>query len=53
MQRSKHLMPKRGDHEPWTFSADYYTEKDQLPLVDVNEDALVYETGVEPQVAAS
>jgi len=43
MQRSKHLMPKRGDHEPWTFSADYYTEKDQLPLVDLDESALVYQ----------
>ncbi|MEH6636567.1 MAG: NAD(P)/FAD-dependent oxidoreductase [Halioglobus sp.] len=42
MQRGKHLMPKRGDHEPWTFSADYYTEKDQLPLVNLDEDALVY-----------
>jgi len=50
MQRGKHLMPKRGDREPWTFSADYYTEKDQLPLVDLNEDALVYESGSEPQV---
>ena len=43
MKRSVHLMPKRGDHEPWTFSADYYTEKEQLPLVNLDEDALVYE----------
>ena len=43
MQRSKHLMPKRGDHEPWTFSADYYTEKDQLPFVDLDDSALVYQ----------
>ena len=43
MQRSKHLMPKRGDVEPWTFSADYYTEREQLPLVDLDEDVLVYE----------
>ena len=43
MQRSKHLMPKQGDHEPWTFSADYYTEKDELPLVSLDEDALVYQ----------
>jgi len=43
MQRGKHLMPKRGDHEPWTFSADYYVEKDQLPLVSLDEEALVYE----------
>jgi cation diffusion facilitator CzcD-associated flavoprotein CzcO len=43
MQRSKHLMPKQGDHEPWTFSTDYYTEKDELPLVSLDEDALVYQ----------
>jgi cation diffusion facilitator CzcD-associated flavoprotein CzcO len=43
MQRGKHLMPKRGDHEPWTFSADYYTEREQLPLVSLDEGALVYE----------
>lgn len=43
MQRGKHLMPKQGTREPWIFSADYYTEKNQLPLVDLNEEALVYE----------
>ena len=42
MQRRVHLMPKRGDNEPWTFSADYYTEKDQLPFVSLDDDALVY-----------
>jgi cation diffusion facilitator CzcD-associated flavoprotein CzcO len=45
MQRGKALMPKRGDYEPWTFSPDYYTEKDQLPLVSYTEDTLLYETG--------
>jgi cation diffusion facilitator CzcD-associated flavoprotein CzcO len=43
MQRSKHLMPKRGDHEPWTFSGDYYIEKDELPRVSLDDDALLYE----------
>ena len=52
MQRGKHLMPKRGDHEPWTFSADYYTEKDELPLVDLDEDALVYVHAVEAAALA-
>jgi hypothetical protein len=47
MQRGKDLMPKRGDNEPWTFSSDYYTEKDQLPLVDLDEDALVYRGSTE------
>ena len=42
MQRGRHLMPKRGDHEPWQFSPDYYTEKEQFPRLDLDEDALVY-----------
>ncbi|MEH6584304.1 MAG: NAD(P)/FAD-dependent oxidoreductase [Halioglobus sp.] len=50
MQRSLHLMPKRGDHEPWTFSADYYTEKDQLPLVDLDEEALSYKKAIASKV---
>ena len=51
MQRGKHLMPKRGDHEPWTFSAHYHTEREQLPLVSQDEKALVYE-GLAPPVCA-
>ena len=53
MQRGKHLMPKRGDHEPWTFSADYYTEKDELPAVSLDEDVLVYERARDHVVASA
>lgn len=42
MQRSLHLLPRRGDHEPWVFNTNYYSEKDELPRVDLDEDALVY-----------
>lgn len=42
MERRHHLMPKSGDHEPWQFSPDYYTEKDQIPNFDLDEDTLVY-----------
>jgi cation diffusion facilitator CzcD-associated flavoprotein CzcO len=42
LQRSEHLMPRRGEHEPWLYNMDYYTEKDQLPAVDLDEAALVY-----------
>jgi len=52
LQRGRHLMPKRGDHEPWLFSADYYTEKDQLPRLDLDEDALVYELAAARGAAA-
>ncbi len=43
MQRSLHLMPRRGDREPWFFNTNYYLEKDQLPRVNLDEEALVYE----------
>ena len=42
LRRRVHLMPMSGDHEPWMFSADYYTEKDQMPNYDLDEEALVY-----------
>ena len=44
MQRGLHLMPRAGDREPWRYSMDYYTEKDELPAVDLTESALVYAT---------
>ncbi|NIB42406.1 NAD(P)/FAD-dependent oxidoreductase [Pseudomaricurvus alkylphenolicus] len=40
--RRHHLMPKSGDREPWVFSPDYYTEKDQLPNFDLDDDTLIY-----------
>ena len=42
INRRHHLMPRSGDHEPWLFSPDYYTEKDQMPQFDLDEDTLVY-----------
>jgi cation diffusion facilitator CzcD-associated flavoprotein CzcO len=47
MQRSLHLMPRKGDHEPWMYTMDYYTEKDQLPAADLDDGALVFGTGSE------
>ncbi len=43
MERRHHMMPKSGDHEPWQFSPDYYTEKDKMPNFDLDEDTLVYQ----------
>jgi cation diffusion facilitator CzcD-associated flavoprotein CzcO len=42
LQRSMHLMPKQGDHEPWTFRQDYYTEKEEIPNADLDDGTLVY-----------
>ena len=43
LTRKMHLMPKQGDHEPWVFKPDYYTEKDELPVCDLGDGTLVYE----------
>ena len=40
--RGLHLMPKQGDHAPWVFKQDYYSEKDELPVCDLEDGALVY-----------
>lgn len=42
MKRAAHLMPKSGDHEPWKFSPDYYEEKVQMPLFDLEDETLIY-----------
>jgi cation diffusion facilitator CzcD-associated flavoprotein CzcO len=41
--RGLHLLPKRGDKPPWQHTQDYWTEKDELPAIDLDERALVYE----------
>lgn len=42
LQRSIHMMPKQGDHEPWTFHQDYYREKEEIPNADLDDGTLVY-----------
>ncbi len=42
IMRKIEVMPKQGDHEPWTFSQDYYSEKDELPAADLEDGSLVY-----------
>ncbi len=53
LKRSMHLLPKQGGHEPWEFCRDYYLEKDSLPAVDLNEDALVYEPAAQAVAATA
>ena len=52
LKRSMHLLPKQGGNEPWAFCRDYYVEKDLLPALDLDEDALVY-TKSNQRVAAA
>ncbi len=43
MMRSVHLMPRRGDKPEWQHSQDYWSEKDLLAKVDLDDGCLIYE----------
>ncbi len=43
LMRNMHLLPKRGDKPEWQHNQDYWIERDQLPAIDVNDAAFVYE----------
>ncbi len=43
LMRGMHLLPKQGDKDPWRHTQDYWTEKDELPLADLDDGALVFE----------
>lgn len=42
MQRGVHLLPKQGDREPWLHTQDYWSEKDIMPAIDLDDGALTY-----------
>lgn len=37
------LLPKRGDTPEWQHTQDYWAEKDELPAIDLDDPAFVYE----------
>jgi len=43
LMRGVHLLPKRGDKVEWAHSQDYWREKAELPLVDLEDTVFVYE----------
>lgn len=43
LMRGMHLLPKRGDKPEWQHSQDYWAEKDQLPTINLDDRAFVYE----------
>jgi cation diffusion facilitator CzcD-associated flavoprotein CzcO len=43
LMRDMHLLPKRGDKPEWQHSQDYWAEKDELPAIDLDDAAFVYE----------
>ncbi|MFQ3315378.1 MAG: cation diffusion facilitator CzcD-associated flavoprotein CzcO [Candidatus Poriferisodalaceae bacterium] len=42
LQRSVHLLPQQGDTDPWRHAQDYWTEKDLLPIADLDDGALSF-----------
>ncbi|HUO88710.1 MAG TPA: NAD(P)/FAD-dependent oxidoreductase [Rhizomicrobium sp.] len=43
LMRSMHLLPKRGDKPEWQHTQDYWREKDELPKIDLDDAAFVYD----------
>ncbi|HZV82252.1 MAG TPA: hypothetical protein VFF53_08800, partial [Geobacteraceae bacterium] len=41
--RSLPQLPKRGNKPEWQHSQDYWTEKDELPTIDLHDAVFVYE----------
>lgn len=42
LKRSMHLMPKAGTDPDWHHTQNYWAEKDEIPKLDLDTDALVY-----------
>ena len=42
LTRSLHLLPKQGDREPWHHAQDYWSEKNDLPSVDLDDGTLTF-----------
>ncbi len=42
LMRGMHLLPKRGAKPEWQHSQNYWREKDQFPLIDLDDPAFAY-----------
>ncbi len=43
IMRGVHLLPKRGDKPEWQHTQDYWTEKDEWPAIDLDDEMFVYQ----------
>jgi hypothetical protein len=43
LTRSMHLMPMRGDKPEWQHTQDYWRERGELPLIDLDGAEFVYD----------
>ncbi|OHB30276.1 MAG: FAD-containing monooxygenase EthA [Phenylobacterium sp. RIFCSPHIGHO2_01_FULL_69_31] len=53
LMRGMHLLPKAGDKPEWRHSQDYWREKDELPLIDLDDPAFVYGGKAEAETKAA
>ncbi|MFZ5669541.1 MAG: flavin-containing monooxygenase [Pseudomonadota bacterium] len=42
LMRGVRLLPRRGDKVEWMHSQDYWRERDELPRIDLDDEAFVY-----------
>ncbi|MGH8738841.1 MAG: flavin-containing monooxygenase [Burkholderiales bacterium] len=42
VMRGVDLLPKQGDRMPWRHTQDYWSDKDELPVADLDDGTLVY-----------
>ena len=42
LMRGMHLLPKRGDKPEWQHTQDYWSEKNDLPAIDLDDPVFVY-----------
>ena len=48
MMRGMHLLPKRGDKPEWQHTQDYWSEKDTIPAINLDDAAFVYGDAAAP-----
>jgi hypothetical protein len=42
LKRSMHLMPRRGSNPIWAHTQDYWSERDELPRINLDGPEFVY-----------
>ncbi|MFI4976676.1 MAG: flavin-containing monooxygenase [Caulobacterales bacterium] len=51
LMRGMHLLPKRGDKPEWQHTQDYWRERTEIPAIDLDDAAFVYEGAARPKPA--
>jgi cation diffusion facilitator CzcD-associated flavoprotein CzcO len=49
MRRGVQRLPRQSDRGPWLNCQDYYKEKDIIPALEFNDDALVFSNRMAPE----